>query len=1195
MEQINKIPDLTEQLRSLNINKKLEPTIKQNIEDLIEADKNLTDLFNEIIKDYPDEDLIESINKLNYSLFNLQKTIIQENCLKLLDEINEKHKDQIKKLVDDFNNKIQKMEQLIKTKGEKEKQIIEESKEEIVPSEPTEQEELFTFGIDGLEQNQEGIYDNKIKTENISTRIFEDPMSDIEEFLRVIPDAFNRKSQMGGTKKEEIVNDLIKRMKSYYDYYEIYNGDLILKVATMINEPEKLAEALKGIAVESKREKSISNVIQLFFIILGNKEQEILALDNRYLNRDTKLYKRYSEHPIYGKYIKIQNNEKCIFVYKLIEFLYDRTKGNPTWFFRNKESSEYLINLFRFFSNHTLTLKDIYKQLLDQEGSITQYYEKYIDDTKKIYTFVKIRSNEKGNPRYNIKIRNNKKDLFVRYCNTDKKINTVEEANMNSNSKEYYYFGPFDKIYSQSELPSQISKDSKMDLLIKKLVNGDDLCVIGYGQSGAGKTSSLIYLDNGKDSQNGILIELCNDQKIKNEFDKLEVTMINIFMRYDMGIHSSNFIENKHYDSQPINIDGSNSLEFFYDEKLGWTFEKDKNIQDETEKRGLGKMIKDGLEKRLTEPTPNNPNSSRSHVLVIIKMYGKKGNSKKDFVNLVICDFAGIENVFNCEDTNELIQFEKKYNEVDKFINLNKSLCENESINKGNMIQSYNDIVNKMIKFSKIILCKPIKTKELNKNVCENIDDPLKSQCQNVEHKIIDPSLDLNIFSLNQDNINQNEINYVKDKYNFTDEYETIRTVNDIKEKARIMYSERDLEKRINDYKKLYYILCKSLEFSKQNKFNKSTPKNNKEELRKLLDQSRKDYDIETQISTNNLDYMRDELKKDPISREITNPLKLLNMDASTEERKANFPTKFQFEAFYGERINMEPINKIHTVLNEFIEQTRKILLSFMCQYLKLLKLKYNCNLRVNEGYLINRSLSDLRKSVKQLFLQSIEKDNLMPLVYVAPGIPYCRNSFIYDNYDEFYVNASSDINSKIFQIFNDYKIDTKQLTFVIFTVINLNISANNPPSIPFINVNDLKYYNMINNKNGVDDGTRNKLMDVKTNLNSFSFYIQNYKNIKNNGAINKLMNDSIQDTSQNYITNLVNEIEILNTGTLIGSLESTDAIRNLFNDKFICAKNTIFNQWVERFKNEFKLTEFVVDGKKMDINEIDGDLNKYE
>jgi len=71
----------------------------------------------------------------------------------------------------------------------------------------------------------------------------------------------------------------------------------------------------------------------------------------------------------------------------------------------------------------------------------------------------------------------------------------------------------------------------------------------------------------------------------------------------------------------------------------------------------LSQFILDTFEDRKIEPTSNNIISSRSHVVVILKLTHKDNTIS----NIIVCDLAGVENMFNCENPLEIFNFEKQY------------------------------------------------------------------------------------------------------------------------------------------------------------------------------------------------------------------------------------------------------------------------------------------------------------------------------------------------------------------------------------------------------------------------------------------------------------------------------------------------------------------------------------------------------
>jgi hypothetical protein len=102
------------------------------------------------------------------------------------------------------------------------------------------------------------------------------------------------------------------------------------------------------------------------------------------------------------------------------------------------------------------------------------------------------------------------------------------------------------------------------------------------------------------------------------------------------------------------------------------------------------------------------------------------------------------------------------------------------------------------------------------------------------------------------------------------------------------------------------------------------------------------------------------------------------------------------------------------------------------------------------------------------------------------------------------------------------------KLYFNIFTVINLtkNHTTNNPPNPPYINLNELIFkYNTLDS-NFFD----NEIKKFKEKLYNYSFY-------------NKIK-DTIRYSEYDY---LINFIQSNNSATLIGSLEATESLQNIF------------------------------------------------
>ena len=73
--------------------------------------------------------------------------------------------------------------------------------------------------------------------------------------------------------------------------------------------------------------------------------------------------------------------------------------------------------------------------------------------------------------------------------------------------------------------------------MIKK---DEDFCMIGYGQSGAGKTATLVYFDGTKKlpPEDGILTEICNYEEFRNPnfgtpVTQLKVVALNLYVKLE--------------------------------------------------------------------------------------------------------------------------------------------------------------------------------------------------------------------------------------------------------------------------------------------------------------------------------------------------------------------------------------------------------------------------------------------------------------------------------------------------------------------------------------------------------------------------------------------------------------------------------------------------------------------------------------
>ena len=252
-------------------------------------------------------------------------------------------------------------------------------------------------------------------------------------------------------------------------------------------------------------------------------------------------------------------------------------------------------------------------------------------------------------------------------------------------------FGEFTKIF----LPKTTNKEIALDMqnIINKLVEGKPLFMLGYGASGAGKTSALIYYKNATvvEQKPGVIIHLCNLMAGSNYgYTSIELQYSEFYYKTDGEGYKEVEIKNDNQDSgvYPIIFEYKNNG---FLSKSNYTH----NIIHDYRFENMTKKFTDGIEgsygaqkkkfdagtplgeiiinlvdtDRFVKATTNNPNSSRSHTLVFLKL---KNSSNKE-ANIIVGDFAGVENDFECTNPDVLNKFLNRKRE-DKDSNVNNTL-----------------------------------------------------------------------------------------------------------------------------------------------------------------------------------------------------------------------------------------------------------------------------------------------------------------------------------------------------------------------------------------------------------------------------------------------------------------------------------------------------------------------------------------
>ena len=250
-----------------------------------------------------------------------------------------------------------------------------------------------------------------------------------------------------------------------------------------------------------------------------------------------------------------------------------------------------------------------------------------------------------------------------------------------------YKYGHFSKIFTPNNTNSDISKE--MNEVITMLDNDSPkpVFIIGYGSSGAGKTSSLIYFNKGEgDQKDGVLVwllkRLCeNDRYNKVEFyikefsnrtyEEIVRTPANdtkIIYNYTDGKFSiSNYDDINDYITGKEKRNKYRTAERKIDEQMA-VFKQEIPEEQKPALDFVDSGINPNVDigdilirlidtNRFVKATTNNPNSSRSHVVVYVKLSNQDGNTNQKHGYMYIGDFAGVENKFGCENPSNVIRF----------------------------------------------------------------------------------------------------------------------------------------------------------------------------------------------------------------------------------------------------------------------------------------------------------------------------------------------------------------------------------------------------------------------------------------------------------------------------------------------------------------------------------------------------------
>jgi len=590
------------------------------------------------------------------------------------------------------------------------------------------------------------------------------------EIIKRFFDEFQKVPNNAQMKLINELNNLIKDDYSSNMYNErVYNSDFHKNVSENLN---------KQLVFKDNKDRRKINIFKLLNILFDNQEYFNAELPGFYLK--IRFFRRLMLDVI-NQFIYIKELIRCFefqdpkFIQRMDNMLIKKNADNILTYvkIRNNEKFEYN-RRFEIYFNKLVKTENI------QQANNIGYY---IDNKTKHYNSMLIKYNDDDYPYYKIDTSATKTNVFITSDEIkqnnilDKKNNFIfnnlirnsvlkhlgqfpppvfketknyfitnnETSNIKIDNYDHTYaFGKFTRIFypklSNKEVASNIPE------ITEKLLQGKPVFMLGYGASGAGKTSTLIYFNRAK--ENGILIELCRILASKG-YTKLGVSTDEVYDTFHFNEH-----ENKQrQDPTVIRVPCEGNIEFSFkmseEKRAEFSNKKSRNIYIEDEEifnskefrldkdyehnnthiyrtdkelsdsdlksyifnsvashlsvtnrkfsanSSLGELVTYLVDTdRLVKATTNNPNSSRSHTLVYLKFtlvdchaIGMKLDeenpinsgddpasriideiSKKTHtafkmrklpqeVNLIIGDFAGVENEFTCDKLNTVFNF----------------------------------------------------------------------------------------------------------------------------------------------------------------------------------------------------------------------------------------------------------------------------------------------------------------------------------------------------------------------------------------------------------------------------------------------------------------------------------------------------------------------------------------------------------
>lgn len=1158
------------------------------------------------------------------------------------------------------------------------------------------------------------------------------------EFSEILTEPTNPRGLVQVTYKYESVYktmDSIKLAEIMLRYFYIDITELVTRMYTSLEKKEI-----------NREEKLFPYFREKFF--KGYEE----AIVN-----DTKNYYAIVEHKNLKDGIKATTNRKYIYVKKFIEILEgilspdadSSFKGNISNIFTRYVSKMRIIGIIDSFAEvlkafedpTNKTVRDKLEQVLKDKSNQTMLTylrircDDYEDETKSYNkrfdigisqdgTMMHVKYNDHDFPYYSMEKQKGKwvlsispevqklkdgvipemgegtKEWITKYSEYFKNTNN-KPINFSPNSYDYeYIFGPFTRIFPplmdpNNKLKNDVVGDNLKEI-VEQLENKNHVFIIGYGASGAGKTSSLIYFNQEK--ENGILMYLCN--QLAKTYPFLNLKSYEFFVD-PTGDHKTD------EDPKVVPCDESSIL-FMNNGSDGFVLAKEYNhtnyftdrIDIMQNKNGnprktnfpaktpMGEVMIHLIDNdRYVKATTNNPNSSRSHAMIVVKFMTKENDTSTDNPILIIGDFAGVENAFKCESFDVLAQFSdiRIDNDAKKppFYSVyasgvpedSKRKCIKGGSNPGQeaLCMKYSTTTDSIY-----IPQRSDRRKATPESMEDNLASffPYLSDYQLVERVILElvqirklqearsaqeirtlfdsnrwkydkaiRSLDLfyefdTLVKQEKDpkKVHQQQLLFVKKViaaalgsqkvtlFDHLDEFsKQAELVNNLRETGarwgnwyhgkfgyRVTISSADragltwgnvakqARNSLEEYKNTLNNTLNAMlttkppskgmdakqnqQYEKQKKFQffefdliDPTKKQNIDgqdvNPAEYTDRIRRYRPLQPNEKPDQMMYVVDKVRDYFQSNFVLTDILGFQLEGVSDDSMNVFDAVIKaFKSFQDNRGIMSRVDNFKTILNYIYSQTTDLYIEMFCRGKASKKI---CEIRRNEGFMINRTLAEIRGAIRKVITEKNKNSISIVPPFVDQCLPYyCVSGSCFPS------SGNTSDKSIIFKILQkELGNSISKLVMSVFCVYNISYRANNPPPVPYIDINMLKTKHLqyknngtVNHRNTLVREARRVIHKIETDLKNKTSDIQNLVRYDEFKESVKWKNEMLQDNilrddinindvfinlDQN-IAAIKQSIDASNASTALGTLEFVDSLAKYYSTEIVCQPNKL-------------------------------------